>query len=67
MSRPKTFVVSTKSLSPKGDDLWESSVVNLDRAILILVHNGWTEEEAVEELSQCPDKWILVNETTQIC
>ena len=62
------FAVSTlEGKNHKGDELWKSTPIDHSTAQMILIHNGWTKEQADEALAECPDKWILVNNTTQIC
>lgn len=62
----KTYAVSTKTATPTGDQ-WHSQPIGHDMAMMILVHNGWTEEQAETDLAGCPDKWIPVNDCCQIC
>ena len=63
----KQFAVSTKTTKENGDDLWETKRISFKDAELILIHNGWTENQARADLLMCPDQWILVNNCTQIC
>jgi hypothetical protein len=62
------FSVATKTTLKNGDDLWETKKISQDQAMIILIHNGWTEKQAEFDLSQCAnDLWIPVNNCTQIC
>lgn len=63
----KPFSVATKTTLTNGSDLWETKPISEADAILILIHNGWTEQQALHDLSKCPDRWIPVNGCTQIC
>ncbi len=67
MSRICLFGCSVSTEMPDGSVKYENIPITADEAIQILVHNGWTEELAKEDLSRCPDQWILVNSHTQIC
>ena len=61
------FAISTlEGKNYKGDDVWKSTPVDHDTAKIILIHNGWTPEQAEADLAECPEKWILVNNSTQI-
>lgn len=61
----KKFSVSTKTETETGD-LWESRPIEYNTAYMLLIHNGWTSNEAEHDLSGCPDNWIPVNDWTQI-
>lgn len=63
----RKFAVATKQgTNEKGDEIWHSQPINYSTAHTILVHNGWTREQADADLAECPDKWIPVNGSTQI-
>ncbi len=61
------FCVATKTTLKNGDDRWETKRISFKEAKQILIHNGWTENQARADLLMCPDQWILVNNCTQIC
>lgn len=63
----KTFAVSTLTKNKDNDDVWHTKSIDYDTAQNILVQNGWTKEQAVCDLAECPEKWIIVNKLTQIC
>lgn len=63
----KRFAVATKCTTIQSDDKWESTPIGYDEAKQILIFNDWTSTQADEDLSRCPDEWILVNNMTQIC
>lgn len=63
----RRFAVSTKEgTNDRGDEIWHSRPIGYEMAKMILVHHGWTGEQADADLAECPDKWIPVNGSTQI-
>jgi hypothetical protein len=68
MIKERLFAVSQMiGQNHSGDDIWQSMPIDYDAAKIILIHNGWTSEQADFDLEGCPDRWIPVNNTTQIC
>jgi hypothetical protein len=64
----RKFAVSSRSRNGVNNaDVWASSPISYAEAKTILVHNGWDESKADADLDECPDRWIPVNENTQIC
>lgn len=65
--KDRRFGISTRTAMPNGNDRWDNKPSSYDEAHLVLIHNGWTSEQADEALEECPDRWIPVNTNTQIC
>ena len=63
----KRYAVATSEDMPNGDTRYHTEPIDHDHAVLILVHNGWTEAQAEADLAECPDRWISVNSCTQLC
>jgi hypothetical protein len=64
-SSTKRFAIATRCRAD-GRDIWQSVPSSYDEAMLVLIHNGWIEQQAKADLDGCPDRWIPVNENTQI-
>lgn len=63
------FAISTSEDMPNGDVRWTSKPSDYSEAFIVLIHNGWTEEQAKEELEGIKNNgsFIIVNPFTQIC
>ena len=64
--KSRKFAVSSKTETDTGD-LWRSTPIDYDTAVMILIHNGFRYEHIDELLEGCPDEYIIVNDNTQIC
>jgi hypothetical protein len=61
----RTFAVVTKTVTKTGD-LWHSTPIPYSEAFQILIHNGWSKNDANLDLHTTPNQFIMVNGTTQI-
>jgi hypothetical protein len=68
--KERTYGVSVKEPLANGGDRWHNTPTSRENTIQVLIHNGWTAQQAEDGLNALDnetDPYLLVSNSVQIC
>jgi hypothetical protein len=68
--KERKYGVSVKETLENGNDRWHNTPTSRAYTIQVLIHNGWTEQQAEDGLNALDnetDSYLLVSNCVQVC